>query len=200
MLLVPYFELHCYALLSVAKYRHGELKGWRLFPWSFFVFALLFSHDVVPDSFVTPTDCSLPGSSCPWDFSGQEDWNGLPFPSPEDFPDPGIEPASPALAGGFFTNEPWGSCFLVFSHLPVRRIVGAQVTEGWSFEACSFHTNFGSLGADVFWNFKNASPAKLEICDKVASVSKVTWSTCYIFLGDLEVGESIYSQTNSGTL
>ena len=34
----------------------------------------------------------------------QEHWSGLPFPSPADFPDPGIKPTSPALAGGFFTN------------------------------------------------------------------------------------------------
>ena len=41
--------------------------------------------------------------------SRQEYWSGLPFPSPRDLPDPGIElisPASPALAGGFFTTEP----------------------------------------------------------------------------------------------
>ena len=32
-------------------------------------------------------------------FSRQEYWSGLPFPSPEDLPDPGIEPVSPvALA------------------------------------------------------------------------------------------------------
>ena len=40
-------------------------------------------------------------------FSGQEYWNGLPFPSPGHLPNPGIEPASlmsPALAGGFFTT------------------------------------------------------------------------------------------------
>ena len=38
-------------------------------------------------------------------FSRQEYWRGVPFPPPEDLPDPGIEPASPAapaLAGGFF--------------------------------------------------------------------------------------------------
>ena len=33
-------------------------------------------------------------------FSGQEYWCGLPFPSPEDFPYPGIEPRSPALPAG----------------------------------------------------------------------------------------------------
>ena len=30
-------------------------------------------------------------------FSKQEYWNGLPFPSPEDLPNPGIEPGSPTL-------------------------------------------------------------------------------------------------------
>ena len=38
-------------------------------------------------------------------FPRQEYWNGLPFPLPEDLPHPGIEPASPALAGGFFITE-----------------------------------------------------------------------------------------------
>ena len=39
-------------------------------------------------------------------FAGQEYWSGLPFPFPGDLPGPGIEPASPALAGGFFIAEP----------------------------------------------------------------------------------------------
>jgi len=45
---------------------------------------------------------------CPWGFSRQEYWGGLPCPPPEDLPDPGIEHASlmsPALAGGFFTTS-----------------------------------------------------------------------------------------------
>ena len=40
-------------------------------------------------------------------FPRQEHWSGLPFTSPGDLPNPGIEPASlvsPALAGGFFTS------------------------------------------------------------------------------------------------
>ena len=41
-------------------------------------------------------------------FSWQEYWSGLPFPSAGDLPDPGIELASPALAGGFFTAAPPG--------------------------------------------------------------------------------------------
>ena len=39
-------------------------------------------------------------------FSKQEYWSGLPFPSLGDLPDPGIEPASPTLEGGFFITEP----------------------------------------------------------------------------------------------
>ena len=41
-------------------------------------------------------------------FSRQEYWSRLPFLSPGDLPDPGIEPASrtsPALAAGFFTTS-----------------------------------------------------------------------------------------------
>ena len=41
-------------------------------------------------------------------FSRQKFWSGLPFPSPGDFSDPGVKPASFALAGGFLTTEPPG--------------------------------------------------------------------------------------------
>ena len=43
------------------------------------------------------------------EFPRQEYWNELPFPSPGDLPDPGMELASRALAGGFFTTEPPGT-------------------------------------------------------------------------------------------
>jgi len=41
-------------------------------------------------------------------FPRQEDWSGLPFPSPGDLPDPGTEPEyfmAPALAGRFSTTS-----------------------------------------------------------------------------------------------
>ena len=41
-------------------------------------------------------------------FSSEEYRSGLPFPSPGDLPDPGVEPKSPVLAGGFFTTKPPG--------------------------------------------------------------------------------------------
>ena len=39
-------------------------------------------------------------------FSRQEQWSGLPFPSPGDLPDPGIEPRSPASRADALTSEP----------------------------------------------------------------------------------------------
>ena len=45
----------------------------------------------------------------PMGFPSQEYWSGLPFPSPGDLPNPGVEPASLALAGRFFTTEPPGN-------------------------------------------------------------------------------------------
>ena len=51
------------------------------------------------------------------EFSREEYWSGLPFPTLEDLPDPGIEPmspASPALAGRFVTTVP-PDVLLIFS-------------------------------------------------------------------------------------
>ena len=42
------------------------------------------------------------------EFSGQEYWSGLPFPSPGDLPIPGIEPRSPALQADSLLSEPPG--------------------------------------------------------------------------------------------
>ena len=41
-------------------------------------------------------------------FSRQEYWSGLPFSSPGDLPDPGIEPRSPTLQAEALTSDPPG--------------------------------------------------------------------------------------------
>ena len=71
-----------------------------------FMFILLFHHSVVSDSFATPW---IVAHQAPLSmgFPRQEFWSGLPFPPPGDFPDPGIEPGSPALAGRLFTAKPF---------------------------------------------------------------------------------------------
>ena len=71
------------------------------------MYELLFSYSVMFDSYVTLWTAARQ-APLSMGFSRQEYWAGLPFPSPGDFPDPGIEPRSPTLASGFFTAEPAG--------------------------------------------------------------------------------------------
>ena len=68
------------------------------------------------DSFATPWNV-VHQASLFMEFSRQEYWSGLPFASPGDLPNPRIEPASPALAGGYFTTEP--------SEKPFQAVLGA---------------------------------------------------------------------------
>ena len=46
-------------------------------------------------------------------FSRQEYWSGLPFPSPGDLPNPGIEPRSPALQTDALLSEPLNTSLLI---------------------------------------------------------------------------------------
>ena len=57
-------------------------------------------------------------ASPPMGFSRQEYWSGLPFPSPGDLPNPGIEPRSPALEADTLTSEPPGKMLfgVIMSH------------------------------------------------------------------------------------
>ena len=63
-------------------------------------------------------DCSLPGTLV-MGFSRQEYWSGLPFPSPGDLPDPGIEPGLPhcrqTLYRLSYQGSPWA-----FYPVPIR--------------------------------------------------------------------------------
>ena len=54
---------------------------------------LLFSRQVVSNTFATPWTV-VHQAPLSMGFSRQEYWNGWPFPSPGDLPDPGIEPTS----------------------------------------------------------------------------------------------------------
>ena len=61
--------------------------------------------------FATPWTiaCQAPPSM---GFPREEYWNGLPFPSPGDLPDPGIEPGCPALQADSLPSEPPGNIFI----------------------------------------------------------------------------------------
>ena len=47
------------------------------------------------------------------EFSRQEYWSGLPFPTPGDLSNLGMEPISPALASGFFTAVSSGKVLVI---------------------------------------------------------------------------------------
>ena len=61
------------------------------------------SHSVMSDSLQPHGVLQVPLSM---EFSRQECWSGLLFPSPEDVPDPGIQPKSPALQADSLPSEP----------------------------------------------------------------------------------------------
>ena len=77
-------------------------------------------------------------------FSKQEYWSGLPFPSPGDLPDPGIEPWSPALQAEALPSEPPGKPFLVNT--------GVQVKEENSFACVSGICPQKAGSCFLFWN------------------------------------------------
>ena len=92
------------------------------------------------DSFVNPWTLAhqVPLSM---GFHRQEYWRGVPFPSPGELPNPGIEPTSPALADRFFTTEP------PFSHKK-QHLLGQSFSYGvmkfagiWEFKSTHTHIN-----------------------------------------------------------
>ena len=80
----------------------------------------MFSRQVMSDS-VSPQTVAHQ-APLPMGFPRQEYWSALPFHSPGDLSNPGIEPASPELAGRFFTTEPLGKPHLkdcMFSNMDI---------------------------------------------------------------------------------
>ena len=85
----------------------AKLKHWISLFRAARKYLLLFSCYVMYNSFATPWTVAHQ-APLSMGFVRQEYWSGLPILSPGDLPNPGIEPTSPALAGGFFTTEPPG--------------------------------------------------------------------------------------------
>ena len=53
-------------------------------------------------------------TSLSMEFSRKEYWSGLPFPSPADLPEPGIEPGSPILQADSLPSKPPGKPILIY--------------------------------------------------------------------------------------
>ena len=78
--------------------------------------ALLYAHVYAQSLSCVPLFGTLQTVACQaplsMEFSRQEYWSRLPFPPPEDLPDPGVNPASPASTGRFFTTATWEAPFI----------------------------------------------------------------------------------------
>ena len=100
----PWPPLPRSAYFSPARCPWGR-TSWGRRSWETFIL-LWFSHSIVSDG-LQPYS-AVCQASLSMGFSRQEYWSGLPCPSPGDLLDPGVEPGSSALAGGFSTAEPPG--------------------------------------------------------------------------------------------
>ena len=94
-------ETNRWDLIRLTSEQHWSQTKW---PWK----GKLLSHV----QFIA-TLCAV-AYQAPWslEFSRQEYWSGLPFPSPGDLPDPRIEPGSPALQADALLSEPPGKLTL----------------------------------------------------------------------------------------
>ena len=106
-------------------------------------------------------------------FPRQEYWSGLPFPSPGDLPDSGIEPASlasPVLAGGFCTTAPpgWGLLSLSFEHV-------SKVWAPWS--SCPAFPPYQPVKALKPWSVYAWSPRPPKT---VSALEYFLWANCLL--------------------
>ena len=79
----------------------------------------------------------------PMEFSRQEYSSGLPFPTPRKLPHPGIQPGSPAIAGGFFTTEPPGKPIYHCQDYSLNNWLGISLVVHW-LKLCA--STAGSVG------------------------------------------------------
>ena len=78
-------------------------------------------------------------------FSRQEDWSGLPSPSPEDLPHPGVEPRSPALQADSLLSEPPGKPLFT---LRMVKYLSNNLKQSW---ACQVDGHFPGR-RDIFYH------------------------------------------------
>ena len=87
-------------------------------------------------------------------FSRQEYWSGLLFPSPGDFPDPGIETGSPALQADSLLTELWGKLKLAILYKVVYMCQCSHFALTGLYKWCSWSCPLGTdnqRAAQLFW-------------------------------------------------
>ena len=114
LLFLPFFFLLLHSLLLLLL----------LLPSSY-LFPVVLSCSVMSNS-LQPHGLLPARLLCPWGFSWQEYWIGLPCPPPGDLPNPGIEPVSlksHALAGRLFTTgAAWEALMALYQGLKTELV------------------------------------------------------------------------------
>ena len=110
-------------LWTIACQAPLSMKFSRQAYWSGLSFPLLLHHALLFSTLCLRAYSVKSDSAAPWtvvcqaplsmEFSQQEQCSGLPFPSPGDLSNPGIESGSTALVGLFFTTKPLGKPLLL---------------------------------------------------------------------------------------
>ena len=94
------------SVMSGSLQSHGLYSPWNSPGQNTGVGSLSLLQGIFPTQGLNP---SLPHfRQILYQLRHKENWSGLQFPSPGNLPDPEIKPASPILAGGFFSAEPPG--------------------------------------------------------------------------------------------
>ena len=100
------------------------------------------------------------------EFSRQEYWSGLPFPSPGDLPDPGMEPLSPALQAEALPSEPPGKPINTKGVGGIKRVILLLriVFIDWILLFQSSPMSLPHSPPDVFIRFAHCSLFSREFC------------------------------------
>ena len=88
-----------------------------------------------------PRDCSPP-APLSMEFSRQEYWSGLPFPSPGALPDPRIKPKCPTLQADSLPSEPPGKPIHIQESATTQNGVGVDVENCFTMSCCTEHGAF----------------------------------------------------------
>ena len=103
-------------------------------------------------------------------FSRQEYWSGLPHPAPGDFPNPGIEPLSPALLAGSLPSEPWGKpriSPILEPKIGYRNMISL---------ACPPHSVLSTmLGCTYYWRFSYLQDHKYQLTEHETLIYLFSW-------------------------
>ena len=127
------------------------------------------------------------------EFSRQEYWNGLVG----DLPDPGINPLSPALAGGFFTTEPPGKLISDYSPTGQKSNQNNFKKRGDILrKTAHIHsTLFKKTMVNLCFTFTAVST--LGLLKFPATWGQLQWSVLDIYASCLKLNSSILSPTSS---